>query len=294
LVLPTILWAGNAIIGRLLVGIVSPMMLNTFRWALAALILLPWAYQILRPKSPLWSQLPRFLWLGLLGVGSYNALLYLSLETSTPINVTLIGSSMPIWMLLVGSLFYKRHPQALELIGAVLSLLGVVIVLTRGELHHLLDITFVSGDLWILLATILWAFYSWMLSHPGQSNERDWFWAQFLFAQMAKGLLWSVAFTAIEWQQGFTEVHFTTASLWALLYIALGPSLIAYRCWGMGVQAAGPAISAFFANLIPLFTAIFSTLLLGEWPQIFHAIAFSLIVAGIFLSSRLGTQQSQR
>jgi len=96
LVLPTILWAGNAIIGRLLVGIVSPMMLNTFRWALAALILLPWAYQILRPMSPLWSQLPRFLWLGLLGVGSYNALLYLSLETSTPINVTLIGSSMPI------------------------------------------------------------------------------------------------------------------------------------------------------------------------------------------------------
>jgi drug/metabolite transporter (DMT)-like permease len=70
------------------------------------------------------------------------------------------------------------------------------------------------------------------------------------------------------------------------VYVAVGPSLIAYRCWGMGVAAVGPAVAAFFSNLTPVFAALLSAALLGEWPQWFHGAAFVLIVAGIAVSSR--------
>ncbi|MES2941611.1 MAG: DMT family transporter, partial [Pseudomonadota bacterium] len=102
LVLPPLLWAGNAVVGRLVSGLVPPMTLNFLRWALAFFILLPLAHHLLRPSSSLWPHWRRFTLLGLLGVGCYNALQYLALQTSTPLNVTLVASSIPVWMLLVG------------------------------------------------------------------------------------------------------------------------------------------------------------------------------------------------
>lgn len=176
LLIATALWAGNAITGRLLVGSVSPMTLSAVRWGLAALLLLPLGWRVFKPESALWQNKKRFLLLGLFGVGSYNVLLYLALQTSTAINVTLIGASMPIWMLLIGAVFYQVKPNLLQLIGAIVSLIGVAIVFTRGELATLLSMQMVIGDLLIMLATILWAFYSWMLSHPGSSTERQWPW----------------------------------------------------------------------------------------------------------------------
>jgi drug/metabolite transporter (DMT)-like permease len=286
LILPTILWAGNAIVGRLAVGAISPILLNTLRWALAALILLPIGWRLLKSDAPIWQNKIRFLWLGLLGVGSYNALLYLSLETSTPINVTLIGGSMPMWMLLIGALFYQQAIQWKQMLGAVISLLGVILVLSRGDLSTLLNIQLVLGDLYILLATILWAFYSWMLSHPGKSSEREWPWAEFLLAQVLFGVIWSGAFLSVEWAMDAVVFHLTSETIALLIFVAIAPSLIAYRCWGLGVTAAGPAMASFFANLIPLFTALMSAALLGEPPKLFHGLAFVMIVAGIIISSR--------
>jgi hypothetical protein len=285
LVVATALWAGNAIAGRLLVGSVSPITLSTVRWALAAFILLPFGWRIFRRASPLWKNKTRLLLLGVFGVGSYNILLYLALQTSTPINVTLIGASMPIWMLLIGAIFYKVHPTFLQLIGAMISLLGVTLVLTRGDISALLSMELVVGDLLIMLATILWAFYSWMLSRPGSSNEREWPWADFLLAQILVGLLWTIFFDGFEIAGGyaFLELNLLTASL--ILFVAIGPSLIAYRCWGLGVSGAGPTVAAFFANLIPLFTGVLSAAMLGEPPRLFHGLAFALIVAGILVSS---------
>ena len=111
LLLATALWAGNAIAGRVLVGSISPITLSAVRWGLAALFLLPLGWRVFRPDSALWRNKGRFLVLGLLGVGSYNVLLYLALQTSTAINVTLIGASMPIWMLLIGAVFYRVKPS---------------------------------------------------------------------------------------------------------------------------------------------------------------------------------------
>ena len=290
LLIATALWAGNAITGRVLVasGAVSPITLSTVRWGLAALLLLPLGWRVFAPSSALWQNKKRFLLLGLFGVGSYNALLYVALETSTAINVTLIGASMPIWMLLIGTVFYQTKANVLQLVGAVVSLLGVAIVLTRGDLSTLLSMQMVLGDFFIMLATVTWALYSWMLTRPGSSTERQWPWAQFLMAQVFAGLLWTGFFDSFEIAAGhaYLDLNLWTASL--ILFVAIGPSLIAYRCWGLGVNGAGPTVAAFFANFIPLFTAIFSAAILGEPPQLFHGAAFALIVTGIWVSSTLG------
>jgi drug/metabolite transporter (DMT)-like permease len=283
--LATLLWAGNAIAGRVLVGSISPITLSAVRWGLAALLLLPLGWRILKPSSALWQNKSRFLVLGLLGVGSYNVLLYLALQTSTAINVTLIGASMPIWMLLIGAIFYQVRPTLLQLLGAVVSLVGVTVVLTRGEPASLLSMEVVMGDLLIMLATILWAFYSWMISRPGESTERQWPWAEFLMAQVLIGFLWTMLFEGAEIATGhaFIDLNYWTGTL--ILFVAIGPSLIAYRCWGLGVNGAGPTVAAFFANLIPLFTALLSAAILGDPPQLFHGLAFVLIVVGILVSS---------
>jgi drug/metabolite transporter (DMT)-like permease len=287
LITATALWAGNAIAGRVLVGSISPITLSAVRWGLAALLLLPLGWRVFMPGSALWQNKKRFLLLGLFGVGSYNVLLYLALQTSTAINVTLIGASMPIWMLFIGAVFYQVKPSILQMIGAIVSLLGVGIVLTRGDLAALLSMQMVVGDLLIMLATILWAFYSWMLSRPGVSTERQWPWAEFLMAQVTVGLLWTGFFDGFEIAAGhaFIELNWWTASL--IIFVAIGPSLIAYRCWGLGVNGAGPTVAAFFANFIPLFTALLSAAMLGEPPQLFHGVAFALIVAGIAISSKV-------
>ena len=285
LTLATILWAGNAIAGRVLVGSISPISLSAVRWGLAALILLPLGWKVFKPSSALWQNKGRFLVLGLLGVGSYNVLLYLALQTSTAINVTLIGASMPIWMLFIGAVFYKVRPTLLQMVGAVVSLVGVTIVLTRGEPTSLLSMEVVMGDLLIMLATILWAFYSWMISRPGESTERQWPWAEFLMAQVLIGFMWTMLFEGAEIATGhaFIDLNYWTGAL--IVFVAIGPSLIAYRCWGLGVNGAGPTVAAFFANLIPLFTALLSAAILGDPPQLFHGLAFALIVIGILVSS---------
>ena len=285
LTLATLLWAGNAISGRVLVGSISPITLSAVRWGLAALMLLPLGWKVLKPSSALWQNKGRFLVLGLLGVGSYNVLLYLALQTSTAINVTLIGASMPIWMLFIGAVFYKVRPTLLQMVGAVVSLVGVTIVLTRGEPTSLLSMEVVMGDLLIMLATILWAFYSWMISRPGESTERQWPWAEFLMAQVLIGFMWTMLFEGAEIATGhaFSDLNYWTGAL--IIFVAIGPSLIAYRCWGLGVNGAGPTVAAFFANLIPLFTALLSAAILGDPPQLFHGLAFALIVIGILVSS---------
>ncbi|HWP20476.1 MAG TPA: DMT family transporter [Burkholderiaceae bacterium] len=286
LTLPPLLWAGNAIVGRLMVGSVPPVTLNFLRWVLAALLLLPLGWRILRGGSPLWGRWRRFAGLGLFGFLSYNSLQYLALQTSTPINVTLIAASMPVWMLLIGRLFYGEKARGRQLVGAVLSLVGVLFVIARGSWDTLLQVRLVPGDLYMLLAVILWAVYSWMLARPSDRSAQEWHWSEFLFAQIAFGVMWSGLATGLELTLTDQRVHWTPAVAAALLYIAIGPSLIAYRCWGIGVAAVGPAVAAFFGNLTPVFAAVMSAALLGEPPSWFHGAAFALIVLGIVVSSR--------
>ncbi|MEY3485894.1 MAG: hypothetical protein RLZZ586_1624 [Pseudomonadota bacterium] len=279
-----LMWAGNAIVGKILVQSSSPVLLNTIRWGVTALILLPFAWRVFGSASPLWQSSKRFALLSLLGVGSYNVLLYLALKSSTPINVTLIGASMPIWAIVIGAMFYKEQPNIKQIIGAVISLIGVTVVIVRGELERLIEIEFVAGDLLMVLATILWGAYSWMLSHPKESTERTWPWSYFLLAQVGFGFCWSLGFAVTEWQLEYSYFTWSWSTVFMIIYVIIGPSLIAYRCWGLGVSGAGATVATFFTNLIPLFTAILSTLLLQKPPELFQGVAFALILAGIYLS----------
>lgn len=295
LTLPPLLWAGNAVVGRLTIASISPLWLNTLRWTIALALLLPlgWrAFATPQRRRQIAQRWPYLALLSLTGVGAYNALQYLALKTSTPLNVTLIAASSPVWALAIGAAVYGERPTRAQGAGAVLSLLGVACVLSRGDPAALLRVHFVAGDLLMLLAVVTWSVYSWLLARPPATMQGaarpDWDWAEFLCIQMAIGLLWAGAGAGLgEWlQPGHGGVAWTPAVLAALAYIAIGPSLLAYRLWGLGVAAAGPTIAAFFANLTPLFAALLSAALLGEWPRPYHGLAFALIVAGIVVSSR--------
>lgn len=286
LTLAPLLWAGNAIVGRLVHQMVPPITLNFLRWVLAFVILLPLAGPVFRRGSGLWTHWRRFAMLGLLGIGMYNALQYLALQSSTPINVTLVAAGMPVWMMLTGWLFFGARVSRRQIGGAALSIGGVLLVLARGDLRHLLELRLVPGDLFMILATIAWSLYSWLLTRAGDvAGLRD-HWASFLLAQVAFGVLWSGAFAAGEWAVGAAPIAWSWALVAALLYVAIGPAVIAFRCWGAGVQRAGPSVAAFFSNLTPLFAALLSSAILGELPHAYHVLAFALIVGGIVVSSR--------
>lgn len=286
LVLPPLLWAGNAVVGRLVAPLVPPLTLNFLRWALAFVLLLPFAWNLLRADSPLWGGMRRYAVLGLLGIGCYNAFQYLALRTSTPINVTLVGSSIPAFMLALGAGFFGQRITGRQVAGTVLSVAGVLVVLAQGEFAHLAQVRFVAGDLYMLVATAAWALYSWLLTRPGDAPEIRRDWAAFLMAQLVPGLLWSGLFAATETAVTSQGVQWGWPLLAALAFIAIGPAIVAYRCWGLGVQRVGPNIAGFFSNLTPLFAALFSAAFLGEPPRPFHALAFLLIVSGIVVSSR--------
>ena len=290
LTMAPLLWAGNAIVGRLVHDLISPFTLNLVRWCIAFVLLLPLAAFVLRKNSAMWRCWKQYAVLGILGIGCYNALLYLALKTSSPLNVTLVGSSMPIWMLLIGRIWFGTAISARQAIGALLSVLGVAVVLSRGDAQQLLNLQLVPGDWFILLATIVWSLYSWLLARsgqnmPGQEAIRG-NWAAFLMAQLVFGLAWSALMTGGEAALGAMHLHLSWGLAAAMLFIVIGPAILAYRFWGEGVKRAGPATAGFFANLIPLFTALLSIPVLGEVPQLYHALAFALIVGGIVVSSR--------
>jgi hypothetical protein len=284
--LAPLFWAGNALVGRMVHTLISPMTLNFLRWTLAGLLLLPLARWVLRSDSALWPHWRRYALLGLLGVGCYNSFQYLALQTSSPINVTLVASSTPVFMLAIGVVFFGQSLRKQQLVGAALSVLGVLLVLCRGNIPTLLQVELVWGDVFVLLATACWAAYSWLLSVTQEPASVRGNWAAFLLAQIAFGLFWSGSFTATEWLSGQAHVDWGLPLGAALVYVAVFPALLAYRCWGLGIQAAGPNVAGFFVNLTPLFAALLSALALGEWPQWYHMAAFGLIVGGIAVSSR--------
>jgi len=286
LTVPPILWAGNAVVGRLVRDAVPPMTLNLIRWSIALLILVPLGRAALRPGSGVLTHWRRYALLGLLGIGLYNSLQYLALQSSSPINVTLVASGVPVWMLLVGRLFFKVPVRPRQVAGALLSIAGVLVVMCRGDVAQLAALRLVIGDLYMILATIAWSFYSWLLMQQRDVPALRADWAAFLLAQVMYGVIWSGLLAGGEWALYGVQIAWSWPLAAALLYVAVGPAILAMRCWGAGVQRAGPTLGAFFINLTPLFTALLSSAFLGEAPQAYHAVAFAMIVGGIAVSAR--------
>lgn len=284
LIVPPLLWAGNAVVGRLAVGTIAPMALNALRWSLASLILLPFAWRgLVAHRATLVREWRVIAALGVLGVGSYNALQYLALTTSTPTNVTLIAASTPVFTLIFGALFFGELVGARRWIGAAISIVGVLLVIVRGDASHLLTLGFVPGDLFMLVAAVVWSLYTWLL----KTRRPDVPLAVLLFAQIATGLLLALPCAWVESAFFHVPSRLDTPRAWMVLaYVSVLPSLVAYFCWDRGVSRAGATMPVFFANLTPVFAGLLSAILLGEWPQWYHGVGLLLILAGIGLAGK--------
>jgi drug/metabolite transporter (DMT)-like permease len=290
LLVPPLMWAGNAVVGRMATGLISPITLNFLRWLLAFVLLLPFTWPLLRPSGSFWPLLRlhwrRYALLGLLGMGLYNCFQYMALKTSTPLNVTLVAASAPVFMLAIGKLFFGQTITPRQVIGAVMSIAGVLLVMSRGDWQVLARLQWVIGDIYILLATLAWSWYSWMLSQPNDPAAIRSNWAAFLLAQLVFGLGWSGLFSAGEWTLDAGHFQWGWPLAATLAFVSVCPAIIAYRCYGLGVQRVGPNVAAFFTNFTPLIAALLSAAILGEMPKLYHALAFLLIVGGIWVSSR--------
>ncbi len=293
LTVPPLMWAANAVVGRIAIASIGALWLNAARWALALALILPLGWRVFASapaRSAIVRRWPHLALLSLTGVGAYNALQYLALTTSTPLNVTLIAASTPVWTLATGAIGYGERPRRRQLLGAALSLAGVGVVISRGDASALAQVRLVPGDLLMLIAVIGWSIYSWMLARPpahmaGEARPR-WDWAEFLTVQIVLGLGWATIWAAAgELVIEPTPLRWSAGLAAALVFVAVGPSIVAYRLWGLGVAAAGPTVATFVSNLTPLFAALLSGAMLGEWPHAFHALAFALVVGGIVVSS---------
>src|SRR5690606_18022759 len=234
LLIPPMMWAGNAVVGRAVSQMVPPLTLNFLRWALALLLLLPLGHEVLRAGSTIWREWRRYAVLGLLGVGLYNSLQYLALHTSTPMNVTLVAASMPVWMLIVGRIFHGVAIRPAQVAGSVLSLAGVAVVLSQGGWDQLLALRFVAGDLLMVLATIIWAFYSWQLTRvPADAPVRS-HWAGFLLGQVLYGVIWSGVFATLEWRLTDWRIDLGLPLALTVVFVSIVPAVIGFRCWGCG------------------------------------------------------------
>ena len=311
LLLPPLMWASNAVVGRLSVSggepLVSPFLLNGLRWAMT-LLLLALVAVMLRGPGPVdaagrqagagdgqasgpgasglaaaWRRDWRaYLVLGLLSVTAYNSLQYLALRSTTAINVTLIGSSAPLWMLVLGRVLWGERGHGRAWLGAAVSFGGVLVVLTGGDPQRLLALRLSPGDLLMLGATVSWSLYSWLLRRIRPAASA----LSFLILQTAAGLVLSVPVVGAEWGAGGLGLTWGWPTLAVVLWVALGPSLLAYWCWDRGIARAGALLPIFFANLTPLFAALMSAALLGEPPRWHHGLAFVLIAGGIALAQR--------
>lgn len=283
LLLPPLFWAGNAVVGRALVGHFPPLALSFARWALALVLLAPFAIgAVRRHRVAIRAHLPVLALTALLGVGCYNSLQYLALQTSTAVNATLIGASGPIMTLLVGAVWFKSPVRRRQGAGAALSVIGVLWVIARGEPLNLLRLQFDAGDVIMLVATLTWSLYTWLL----QTRRPPLPLSAFLFVQIGLGTVMILPFALAEYALTGASAAPTVSNAAALLYVALLPSLVAYYCWDRGVARAGAVLPMYFVNLTPVLAGLLSWLLLGEAVGWHHLAGGALILAGIHLAAQ--------
>jgi drug/metabolite transporter (DMT)-like permease len=283
LTLPPLIWAGNAVIGRAARTSVPPFHLNFLRWAFAALALLPFVAGELKGLWPVLKKTWKEVFLmGFLGMTCYNSFQYLALTTTSPINTSLIGSSGPVFSLLLGVLLFGERVRAAQVLGAAISLVGVAWVMMRGDPGRLAGIDFERGDVYMLLATMCWALYTWLVRRKRPAMPM----AALLFVQICFGLI--AALPPLLYESATTNIVINVD--WHLVavvaYISLVASLLAYFCWDKGVARAGAQLPMFFQNLSPVFAALIASVTIGELPHAFHLVGLVFILAGIVLASR--------
>lgn len=282
LVLPPLFWSGNAVAGRVAMGDMSPFALAFWRWLLALLILLPFTLaDTLAAWPTIRRNLGRIFVLGTLSVGAYNTFLYMALQTTEAINATLVGSVMPL-IIMVLSLVVLREPLGLwRSLGLAASFAGVALVIARGDLSALAALELHRGDGLMVLAVLAWGLFSVLLRRwPPEVGG-----PVFLTVQIATGLVAVSLCYAGDIALGGGAVPLTWGAAGIIVYTALAASLGAYFAWNYGVAKAGANIAGFYTNLVPLFTAALAAALLGETVRWYHGAGLGLIFLGIALAA---------
>lgn len=284
LALTNLFWAGNAVIARFVVDDIPPLTLVFGRWLFAFLLLLPFALPYWKVSLPIirerWFVI---IVLGIMGIATYNSVLYLAAHSTTAINITLVSSALPLVALLASWLLLQVRPSNWQLLGILVSLAGVFIVISRGQISLLYDVFgagFNQGDLMIFGLAVLWALYSVILrKYPIDLNP-----IVLLTVLIAAGLPLSAVLFLVELiQLPSFSLSFDSAPIF--IYIAIFPSILAYVFWNHGVKIVGPSVSALSCYLMPLFTALIAVPVLGETLYWYHFLGGILILIGLYFGS---------
>jgi drug/metabolite transporter (DMT)-like permease len=281
LTLTALCWGANAIFGRLAVGEVSPMILTMLRWLLALALLAPLVQaQIRRDWPALRHHLPFLASMGTLGFTGFNALYYVAAHYTTAVNIGIIQGAIPVFVVVGAFAVYRTAVTPLQVAGVVVTMLGVVLVGSGGDLARLAALAINRGDLLMVAACVLYAGYTVAL------QRRPPVAAQSLFmALAAAALLASLPLVALEAAAG--QLQWPTATGWIIVVLAVVfPSFLAQIFFIRGVELIGPGRAGVFINLVPVFASILAVAILGEAFAAFQAIALGLVLGGIWLSER--------
>jgi drug/metabolite transporter (DMT)-like permease len=280
--LTSFFWSLNWVIGRAIVGHVTPLTLTFIRWTVAIAVMMPFALPEIRAHWPAirrhWKTLA---WLGFWGTGLHNLFAYVGLQYTTATNGVILNSSIPIMIIVLGWLVYRDTITRSQALGVAVSLAGIVAIITRGDLGVLANLSLNKGDIIILIGMVFWAAYTVFLRMkpaeiPGLAMLA-------CCGCVGVALLAPLAAYEILYLGGHAE--FTPATIAAMLYVGIFPSFVGYVFWNRGVAEVGPQVAGIFVHLMPAFGALLAWLFLGERIYPFHIAGIALILVGIALTT---------
>ena len=280
-----LLWGGNSVAGKLAVGHVSPMTLVFLRWVMAVAILLPIGWRTLRED---WPEVRRH-WRLLAGLGAcgftfFNVIFYTALNYTTAINVSIEQAAIPIVIILANFVLFRLSVRPLQIVGVALTIIGVALTASHGDLGQLLKLQLNFGDAIMLVAVLCYSLYS-----VGLRLKPAIRWQSLMLALSIAALLISAPFFI--WEIVAGRVIAPDARGWALaLYTALGASVISQVLYIKGNELIGANRAGLFINLVPIFGTLLSVLIVGEQFQLYQAFALALVLGGIALAEYSGSR----
>ena len=282
LTLTALLWSTNFIIGRAVRGDVSPVAMNFLRWAIALLILVPITLRDLQAhRATLMRHWKLIALLGFTGIAAFQTLGYVALTTTTALNTILLLALAPLAIVALSWLALGERVTRVQALGLGISLVGAAVLILHGDPATLAEMRFNAGDLWMLLAVVLWAVYSVLLRRrPAEVPP-----LALHTMSVAAGALWMLP--AFGWQAMHGSALPSSLAVWmAVGFIAVFSSALAHGLWVRGVAKIGPNRAGVFIHLIPVFGAVLAITFLGEELAAYHAAGAALALCGIVLTSR--------
>ena len=283
LVCATLFWAGNFAVGKLaFIENIPPMSLVFFRWSFVWIILLPFTYkEILKNKRIILNNLPLLFFLSLTSVGLFNSFTYLALVHTQVINASLFNTAIPAMIIFLCFLFKIEKTNKFQIFGLIISVLGILSIITKLDLNILLSLDFNKGDLIMIGGVISWGLYSSFLKKKNFTLPL----LTLVHVLCTLGLIFILPQFLYELSQGLVVKINTNLGL-TLIYLALFPSIGSYYCWAGAVAIIGANRAGIFLSLIPFFSTIMAIIFFNEQFQFFHLIGSILIILGLFLSNK--------